>query len=103
MAAATVPLPPGPHLPGVVQAVLWGLRYPEFTQAARARFGDTFTVRPGTMDPLVLTTDRDAIRHLLTGDPRRRAHGNDAVRPLIDDRSVLLLGPDEHLERRRLL
>ena len=96
-------LPPGPRIPGPLQAVLWGLRYPQFTRKGHERFGSTFTIRPGTMDRLVLTSDRDAIKQLLTGDPRRKAHGNDAVRPLIGERSVLLLGPDEHLQRRKLL
>ena len=74
-------LPPGPRLPGPAQAVLWGLRYPQFTGAAHARFGPTFTVRPGTMPPAVLTTDRDAVA---AADRRSadQAHGNDAVRPL---------------------
>jgi len=83
--------------------VLWGLRYPQFTRAAHERFGPTFTVRPGTMDPLVLTTDRDAVRRLLTGDPLTKHHGNDAVRPLIGEGSILLLEPREHLKRRKLL
>jgi len=96
-------LPPGPRLPGPAQAALWGLRYPQFTSAGHARFGTTFTVRPGTMPPVVLTTDGDAIRRLLTGDPLAKHHGNDAVRPLLDDRSVMLLEPAEHLERRKLL
>ncbi len=96
-------LPPGPSLPRPVQAVLWGLRYPQFTTAGHARYGSTFTVRPGTMRPAVLTSDRDAIRGLLTGDPLARGHGNDAVRPLIGDRSVLLLEPADHLARRKLL
>jgi cytochrome P450 len=67
------------------------------------RFGATLTVRPGTMPPAVLTSDRDAIRRLLTGDPLAKHHGNDAVRPLIGDRSVLLLEPAEHLARTKLL
>ena len=96
-------LPPGPRLPGPAQAVLWGLRYPQFTEAAHRRYGTTFTVRPGTMPPLVLTTDANAIRRLLTGDPLTKHHGNDAVRPLLDDRSLMLLGPAEHLQRRKLL
>ena len=96
-------LPPGPRAPGLLQAVSWGLRYPQFTSAAHRRHGTTFTVRPGTMGPVVVTTDDEAIRLLLTGDPLRRGHGNDAVRPLIGDRAVLLLEPAEHLERRRLL
>ena len=96
-------LPPGPRLPGPAQAALWGLRYPQFTRAARDRFGATFTVRPGTMPPAVLTTDRDAIRRLLTGDPLAKHHGNDVLRPLIGERSVLLLEPAQHLARRKLL
>ena len=96
-------LPPGPRWPGPAQAVLWGLRYPQFTRAGHERFGATFTIRPGTMPPAVLTTDRDAVRRLLTGDPLAKRHGNEAVRPLIGERSVLLLGPAEHLARRKLL
>jgi cytochrome P450 family 135 len=96
-------LPPGPRLPGLLQAVLWSLRYPQFTAAGHERFGATFTVKPGTMPPVVLTSDRDAIRRLLTGDPLARQHGNDAVRPLIGERSVMLLEPAEHLARRKLL
>jgi cytochrome P450 len=96
-------LPPGPRLPGPAQAVLWGLRYPQFTRSAHGRFGATFTIRPGTLQPAVVTSDRDAIRRLLTGDPLAKHHGNDVVRPLIGDRSVFLLEPAEHLARRKLL
>ena len=103
MSATGSTIPPGPGGWRLLQAIRWALRYPQFTRAARTRFGDTYTVRPGSMDPFVLTLDRDAIRHLLTGDPRRRAHANEAVRPLVGDRSVLLLAPDEHLARRKLL
>lgn len=96
-------LPPGPRTPGPLQAVGWGLRYPQFTQRGRRRFGSTFTIRPGTMAPIVLTSDGDAIRRLFTGDPLGKRHANDAVRPLLGDRSVLLLDPAEHLQRRKLL
>ena len=96
-------LPPGPRAPRVLQAVLWGLRYPEFTRAAHARYGPTFTVRPGTYPPFVLTTDRDGIRRLLTGAPLEKRHANEVLKPLIGDRSILLLEPAEHLERRKLL
>jgi cytochrome P450 len=96
-------LPPGPRWPGPAQAVLWALRYPQFTGAGHERFGATFTIRPGTMPAAVLTTDRDAVRRLLTGDPLTKHHGNEAVRPLIGERSVLLLEPAEHLARRKLL
>lgn len=99
----TAALPPGPRLPRIAQAALWGLRYPQFTRAAHERFGATVTVRPGTMPPAVLTTDRDAARRLFTGDPLGKRHGNEVVRPVLDDRSVMLLEPAQHLERRKLL
>jgi cytochrome P450 len=90
-------------MPRLAQAISWGLRYPEFTRAGHERFGQTFTIRPGTMPPIVLTSDRDVIRQMLTGDPLVRHHGNDAVRPLLGDASVMLLEPAQHLARRKLL
>jgi hypothetical protein len=54
------------------------------------------------MPPAVVTTDRDAIRRVMTGDPLSKRHGNDVVRPLIGDGSVMLLEPAEHLARRKL-
>lgn len=96
-------LPPGPRLPRALQAVMWGLRYPQFTQAAHVRYGRTFTIRAGTYPPAVVTTDRDAIRRLFTGDPLGKRHGNEPLKPMIGDRSVLLLEPAAHLERRKLL
>jgi cytochrome P450 len=96
-------LPPGPRAPRPWQAVLWGLRYPEFTGAAHRRFGSTFTLRAGTMRPYVVTTDGEAVRRLLTGDPASKRHANEAVRPLIGDDGVILVDGEEHLARRRLL
>ena len=96
-------LPPGPAWPPAVQAALWAIRAPQLTRAAHARFGSTFTLRLGTSPPVVVTTDRDAARRLLTGDPLTKRHGNDVLRPMVRDRSVLLLDGAEHLARRRLL
>ena len=42
------------------------------------------------------------MQRLLTGDPLRRRRGNDLLRPLLGDRSLILLEPAEHLARRRL-
>ena len=95
-------LPPGPRQPRPLQAALWGLRYPTFTAAAHRRYGPTFTIKPGTTPPMVVTTDRDATKRLLTGDPLQR-HGNDVIRPLIDDEGLMLLEPAPHLQRRKLL
>jgi cytochrome P450 len=55
------------------------------------------------MPAAVLTTDPEIIKKVFTGDPLVRHHGNDVLRPLIGDRSILLLPPPEHLARRKLL
>jgi len=43
------------------------------------------------------------VRRLLTGDPLQRRHGNDLVRPILGEHSLMVLEPAEHLERRKLL
>lgn len=78
-------------------------RFAEFSDRGHARYGDTFTVRIGGLPTGVLTCDREAIRRLFTGDPLVKRHGNDLLRTLVGDQSVLVLDPEEHLTRRRLV
>lgn len=96
-------LPPGPRLPSTLQALLWAYQYPRFTQNAHRRFGSTFTVRVGGLPTSVCTVDRDAVRRLHSGDPLDKRHGNDVLRAVVGDRSMMVLEPREHLERRKLL
>ena len=96
-------LPPGPPLPRFVQAYLWAHRYREFVEAAHRRYGPTFRARIGGLPVSVVTTDRDAVRRLLTGDPGMKRHANDLLREGLGERSLMLLEPGEHLARRRLL
>ena len=79
---------------------LW--RYSEFSDRGHARYGDTFSVRVGSMTG-VLTRDRDAIRRLFTGDPLAKRHGNDLLRAFVGEQSLLVLEPAEHLARRKML
>jgi cytochrome P450 family 135 len=95
-------LPPGPSWPGPVQTVWYTFAQPSFFADCRARFGDTWTLRLPSFPPLVVTRDRDAIRRLFTGDPLVRRHGNDLFKSAFGERSVMLLDPAEHIERRRL-
>jgi cytochrome P450 len=78
-------------------------RYAQFSDHYHARFGDTFSVRIGALPVGVLTTDRDAIRRLFTGDPLVKRHGNDVLAPYLGEQSVLVLEPAEHLARRKML
>ncbi len=96
-------LPPGPAMPSTLQAILWGLRYPSFTEHAHRKYGATFTVRVGGLAPSVVTIDREGIRRLFTGNPLIKRHASDQLKPLFGERSVVVLEPAEHLERRKLL
>jgi cytochrome P450 family 135 len=95
-------LPPGPRLPGSVQTLWYTFGQPSFFTACRRRFGRTWSIRLPGFPPIVITSDRDAVRRLLTGAPLVRRHGNDLFEPVLGRRSVMLLEPEEHLARRRL-
>ena len=73
-----------------------------FFRHCRARFGRTFTRRLPGFPPVVVTGEREAARDLFTGDPLQRGTGNELLKPLVGERSLLTLGPREHLARRRL-
>ncbi len=105
-AVADAPLvtapPPGPRLPGIAQTWRYTFDQPRFFAENRKRFGATWSLRLPGLPPMVITADADAIKRLFTGDPLVKRHGNDILRPLFGDRSLLLLEPAEHLARRRL-
>jgi cytochrome P450 len=95
-------LPPGPNAPKLAQAVRYTFDWPRFSAANAARYGHTWTLKLPGFPPSVVTTDRDAIRDLFTGDPLTKRHANDLLKPLFGDRSLLLLDPAAHLARRKL-
>jgi len=101
--ASVSSLPPGPRTPRALQAVYRMFRFAEFRARCYKRYGETFTLRVGTLPASVLTRDRSAIRRLFTGDPLGKRHGNDLLRPFVGDHSLLVLEPAEHLQRRRLV
>ncbi len=92
-------LPPGPRLPRAVQTLLWAYRFAAFTRWGRRRYGRSYTVRIGGLPAGVVTTDPDVVRRLFTGPPLVLRHGRDMMRPMVGDRSLLVLEPAEHLER----
>jgi cytochrome P450 len=95
-------LPPGPTAPSLVQAVRFTFDFSRFSAENRKRYGHTWTARPTGHPPCVVTSDREAIRRLFTGDPLTKRHGSDFLEFLLGARSVALLEPSEHLVRRRL-
>ena len=95
-------LPPGPRTPGLMQTLRYTFDQPGSFAEMRARYGPTFSLDMPGFPPIVVTADREAIRELFTGDPLRKRHGNDLLRPFLGDRSLIVLEPAEHLARRKL-
>lgn len=95
-------LPPGPGQPPLMQALRLRNDFPCFSQSCRARYGRSWTLRLPGCEPAVVTTDREAIRRLLTGDPLRKQHGHEVLKPLLGVHSLFVLEPPEHLARRRM-
>jgi cytochrome P450 len=74
-----------------------------FTAEQHTKHGPSWTATlPGLPDALV-TSDREVIKGLLTGDPLSRRHANDILARILGTESVLLLEPEPHLERRKAL
>ncbi|MGN7226003.1 cytochrome P450 [Dietzia maris] len=99
-------LPPGPRLPRILQAVL-ALSAPAvvFPAAAR-RYGVPFTVDLMPAGRKVVAVSEPAqIKDVFAGSPSvfHAGKGNDLLRPLLGEHSLLLQDGDEHARARRLL
>ena len=98
-------LPPGPPAPAAVQTALW-IRTPiSFIRRARARYGETFTMRLVGMPPFVSLSTPDAIKAVFTGpsDDLHAGEANAVLEPILGEHSVLLLDGPRHMRQRRLL
>src|SRR3954451_387594 len=99
------PLPPGPTEPPVVQTLRWLTGPIAFLESCRRRYGDTFSVRfLGFQTPLVMISDPEAIQALYGNREHGLPPGRTlSLRPILGERSVLLLEGREHLSRRKLM
>jgi cytochrome P450 family 135 len=74
-------------------------------EQCRARFGSTFTLRIAYEGTWVIVSDPEAIKRVFTGDPRvfHAGEGNQILRPILGENSVLVLDEKAHIGQRRLL
>jgi cytochrome P450 len=104
--ALSATLPPGPRLPGIVQAVLMLSRPEQFLQHCARRFGRTFTIRIGQIGTYVYLTDPADIREVFRGDVET-FHAGEAnglfLEPLLGPSSVLVTDGAVHRRQRRLM
>jgi cytochrome P450 len=99
-------IPPGPRLPAFAQTLAWAVAPTWLMDRCARALGESFTLTftPSGMQ-LVLISDPQAVKTLFTAPPdvAPSAAGNSPVRPVMGERSVLILTGAEHLRQRKLL
>lgn len=99
-----MPLPPGSKTPPPLQLFNWIQDPLEYLETGARRYGSFFTAHWSGMAPYIIVSDPEAMQTMLT-HPNLTAPGdvNGLLRPLVGDRSLLLLNDPEHRQRRKLL
>ena len=98
-------LPPGPRMHRVVQTAIWSRRAQWMLEQCRTRLGPMFTLRIAYEGEWVIVSDPELIKQVFTGDPKvfHAGEGNQILRPLLGENSVLVLDEKRHIGQRRLL
>jgi cytochrome P450 len=98
-------LPPGPRMGRVPQTAIWSRKAQWLLEQSRARFGRMFTLKIAYEGDWVVLSDPDLVKQVFTGDPRvfHAGEGNQILRPVLGDNSVLVLDEKKHIAQRRLL
>ncbi|HYG97321.1 MAG TPA: cytochrome P450, partial [Solirubrobacterales bacterium] len=98
-------LPPGPRMPRALQTAIWSRQAQWFLEQSRARFGRMFTVKIAYEGDWVLLSDPELVKQVFTGDPRvfHAGEGNQILRPILGENSVLVLDEKKHIAQRKLL
>ncbi len=98
-------LPPELDISPLKQTLRWSFRPLPFMQEARARYGDSFSVKFLTFErPMVMISDPAAIKALYTEREHGLPPGRDIIlKPILGARSLLLLEGADHLAHRKLM
>lgn len=96
--------PPALQTPPLWHLLQWIIRPLEFLDACASRYGDSFSVRFGNLQPLVFFSHPQAIETIFTAASQfDSGRGNWVLQKTLGDNSVLLLDGDRHQRQRQLL
>jgi len=92
-------------MPRALQTAIWSRRAQWMLEQCRSRFGEMFTIQIAHEGTWVMVSDPEAVKQVFTGDPRvyHAGEGNQILRPILGDNSVLVLDEKAHIGQRRLL
>src|SRR3954449_2985819 len=98
-------LPPGPRMGRVPQTAIWSRKAQWLLEQSRARFGPVFTLKIAYEGDWVVISDPELVKQVFTGDPRvfHAGEGNQILRPILGENSVLVLDERKHISQRKLL
>ncbi len=98
-------LPPGPRMHRAIQTAIWARRAQWMLTQCRARLGPMFTLQIAYEGDWVIVSDPELIKQVFTGDPKvfHAGEGNQILKPLLGENSVLVLDEKRHIGQRRLL
>jgi cytochrome P450 len=98
-------LPPGPRMSRALQTAIWSRKAQWFLEQSRARFGPMFSIKIAYEGDWVVLADPELIKQVFTGDPRvfHAGEGNQILRPVLGENSVLVLDEKKHIAQRKLL
>jgi cytochrome P450 len=98
-------LPPGPRMSRPLQTAIWSRKAQWFLEQSRARFGPMFSLKIAYEGDWVMLADPELVKQVFTGDPKvfHAGEGNQILRPILGDNSVLVLDEKPHMSQRKLL
>lgn len=98
-------LPAGPNLPSFLQMMQWVADPFGFLDTCAQRYGDNFTLRLRGSEPFVVVSNPQDIQAILTADATDYdgGKGNELLKPLVGENSILLLDGPRHKRQRKLL
>ena len=102
---AQIGLPPGPRMPRAIQTAIWSRQAQWLLMQSRRRFGPMFSLTIAYEGTWVVISDPEWVKQVFTGDPKvfHAGEGNDILRPLLGEYSLLTLDEAPHMSQRKLL
>ncbi len=88
-----------------LQTLIWSRRAQWMLEQCRARLGPMFTLNIAYEGTWVIVTDPEDVKQIFTGDPRvfHAGEGNQILKPVLGENSVLVLDEKPHISQRQLL
>jgi cytochrome P450 len=98
-------LPPRPRMPRPIQTAIWSRQAQWMLVQCRRRLGPTFRLEIAYEGTWVVISDPELVKQVFTGDPKvfHAGEGNDILRPLLGENSLLVLDDAPHMSQRKLL